>query len=70
MQSYFYIESIEPLDANDFYDLFQLDFICTLYQVEKDSRSNVCFFECTLLRLPGTLDAKIHEKQISFGSVH
>ncbi len=46
IESNFYIESIEPLVANIFYDLVQVDFICTLYQVEKDTRSNVCFFEC------------------------
>ncbi len=46
MKSNFYIKSIEPLVANHFYDLVQLDFFCTLYQVEKDTRCNVCFFEC------------------------
>ena len=46
MESNLYIESIEPLVANNFYDLVELDFICTLYQVEKDTRSNICFFEC------------------------
>ena len=44
MKSNFYIESIEPLVANNFYDLVQLDSFCTLYQVENDTRSNVCFF--------------------------
>ena len=46
MESNFYIESIEPLVPNNFYDLVQLDFICMLYQVEKDTQSNICFFEC------------------------
>ncbi len=30
---------------------FQLNFICTLYQVEKDTWSNVYYFECIHLGL-------------------
>ncbi len=46
-ESNFYIESIESLVTNKFYDLIQLDIFHTLYQVEKDTQFNVCFFECT-----------------------
>ncbi len=48
MKSNFYIESIEPLVANNFYVKVQLDNFCTLHQVEKDTWSNFCFFECRL----------------------
>ena len=47
MKNNFYIESIESLVANNFYASVQLDFFCTLYQVENDTQSNVGFFECS-----------------------
>ncbi len=44
MKSNFYIESIEPLVANNFCDLVQSDFFCRLYLVEKDIRDPMFAF--------------------------